>query len=61
MRRGLCLLMLLVGLGCLGCSFGGEDEAGSVAGPGITVHCDNLEPGNVGPTAVKVACPGATP
>ena len=55
------VVVIVLALALSGCSFGGEDEAGSVSGPGLTVHCDNLEPGNVGPTTVKVSCPGATP
>lgn len=51
---------LVVALGLMvGCDLT-EDQAGSVAGPGLTVHCDNLTPGSVGDSTVKVNCPNST-
>ena len=58
MRLETRLLLVLLLLG--GCSFGDEDAAGSVSGPGTDVHCAALEP-RVGATTVVVRCPGSTP
>jgi hypothetical protein len=52
----------LIALLCAGCGWlglGGEsDNAGSVSGPGVTIHCrgENI-PGGVGSTNVTVTCP----
>jgi hypothetical protein len=51
-------LMLALAVG--GCDWN-QDQAGTVAGPGLTVHCDNLTPGSVGDSTVKVNCPAPAP
>jgi hypothetical protein len=57
--------LLLVGVILLGGCDWNQDQAGAVAGPGITVHCDAeatrlpLQPGQVGDSTTKVVCPGA--
>ena len=49
------LVVLFAVLG--GCDWQ-QDQAGSVTGPGISVHCDAAVPG--GDTTTKVVCPGAS-
>jgi len=52
-------LVLLVALGIGGCTWGDTDEAGSVAGPGVDVHCAAQDPRGVGSTTTVVRCPGS--
>lgn len=47
-------LLLLACLGLLGCD-SKSDNADSVTGPGISVHCSAQTP--LGDTTVKVDCP----
>ena len=50
------LLSLLLGSSLVGCDWGTEsDNARSVTGPTIEVHCDAATP--VGSTTAKVTCP----
>jgi hypothetical protein len=58
MRRWLVAVALLA---LTGCELGDQDNAGSVAGPGVDIHCAALEPRGVGSTTTVVRCPGSTP
>lgn len=62
-RTEALFLLLSAALLCGGC-FGDSDQADSLTGPGVEVHCDALRraqnPG-LGDTTVKVVCPNATP
>jgi hypothetical protein len=55
------LLGLLLALWIGGCTWGDTDEAGSVAGPGVDVHCAAQDPRGVGSTTTVVRCPGSEP
>ena len=49
------LLVAVALLALTGCDIGDEDQAGSTAGPSISVHCDAAIPS--GATTTKVVCP----
>jgi hypothetical protein len=55
------LAVLLVALTLAGCEWGDQDQAGSVAGPGVDVHCAAQDPRGVGSTTTVVRCPGTVP
>jgi hypothetical protein len=51
------VLLVVVVLALAGCGAGKHDNADSVAGPGVSVHCAGLEPGRGnGDTTVRVTC-----
>jgi hypothetical protein len=60
MLSRLRVLVVLIALGLMGCSEENpSDNAGSVAGPGVDVHCAGQvpRPGGVGDTSISVICP----
>jgi hypothetical protein len=52
------MLMVVVMMLLMGCGDHDEDNARSVSGPGVEIHCRNLLPnqGSVGNTTTTITC-----
>jgi hypothetical protein len=50
------LVLVLTLLACSSCDDREGSNEGAIAGPGISIHCDGLQPRGIGDTSVRVNC-----